>query len=36
LDDSRETFSYYFIADEAFPLKINVMRPYSGRMMTNE
>jgi hypothetical protein len=36
LDDNSETFPYYFIADEAVPLKINITRPYPGRMLTNE
>jgi hypothetical protein len=36
LDDSGKTFPYYFVADEAFPSKINLMRPYSRRMLTNK
>jgi hypothetical protein len=35
LDDSGETFPYYFIADEVFPLKINLKRPHPRRMLTN-
>jgi hypothetical protein len=36
LDDSSKKFPYYFVTDEAFPLKIYLMRPYPRRMMTNE
>jgi hypothetical protein len=36
LDDSGEIFPYYFLADEAFPLKINLMRTYHRKMMTNK
>jgi hypothetical protein len=35
LDDSSEKFPY-FIADEAFPLTTNFMRPYSRRMLTKK
>jgi hypothetical protein len=34
LDDSGQICPYYFIADEAFPLKINLRRPYPRRMLT--
>jgi hypothetical protein len=34
-DDSDEMFPYYFVADEAFSLKVNVMRLYPRRMVTN-
>jgi hypothetical protein len=36
LDESGKTFPYYFIADEAFSMKINLMRPYPKRMLTNK
>jgi hypothetical protein len=36
MDDSDETFPYYFAADKLFTLKINLMRPNSGRMPTNK
>jgi hypothetical protein len=36
LDDNGETFPYYFVGVEAFPLKINWMRPYLRRMLTNK
>jgi hypothetical protein len=35
-DETSEMFSYYFVADEAFSLKVNVMRPYPRRMLTNK
>jgi hypothetical protein len=36
LDNSGETSPYYFVADEAFPLKVNLMRPYPRRVLTNK
>jgi hypothetical protein len=36
LDDSGGTFPYYFVTNEAFPLKINLTRPYLRRMLTNK
>jgi hypothetical protein len=36
LDDSGEAFPYYFIADKAFPLKINLMRPCPRNMLTKK
>jgi hypothetical protein len=36
LDDSGETFPYYFVADETFPLKIDLTIPYPRRMLTNK
>ncbi|GFG32013.1 hypothetical protein Cfor_08532, partial [Coptotermes formosanus] len=35
-DESGEIFPYYFVAGEAFPLKVNVMRLYPRRMLTNK
>jgi hypothetical protein len=39
LDDSSETlpyyFQYYFATDGTSPLKINTMKPYTRRMLTN-
>jgi hypothetical protein len=36
LDYSGEIFPYYFVVDEVFPFKINLMRPYPRRMLTNK
>jgi hypothetical protein len=36
MDDSGETFPYYFVAHEAFPLKVNLMRTCPRRMLTNK
>jgi hypothetical protein len=36
LDDSGETFPYNFVADEAFPFKINLIKFYRRRMLTNK
>jgi hypothetical protein len=35
-DDSGETFPSYSTADEAFPFKISLMRPYPRRLPTNK
>jgi hypothetical protein len=36
LEVSSETFPYCFVADEAFTLKTDLMRPYPRRMLTNK
>jgi hypothetical protein len=36
MDGSGEIFPYYFVADEALPLKINLMRPYPRRMLNKQ
>jgi hypothetical protein len=33
--EGAEPFSYYFMTDEAFPLKVSVMTPYLRIMLTN-
>jgi hypothetical protein len=33
-DESSEKFPYYFGTDDAFPLKVNLMRSYPRRMLT--
>ncbi|XP_067636573.1 putative nuclease HARBI1 [Eurosta solidaginis] len=35
-DDSGNKFPYYFVADNAFPLRKNVMRPYPERNIVNK
>lgn len=35
-DDSGSTFPYYFVADNAFPLKRNILRPYPLRNICNK
>ncbi|KAL4084926.1 hypothetical protein QTP88_027793 [Uroleucon formosanum] len=34
-EENDPAFPYYFVADEAFPLLDNVMRPYPRRSLTN-
>ncbi|GFG39557.1 hypothetical protein Cfor_00987 [Coptotermes formosanus] len=36
MDESDEMFPCYFVTDEAFPLKVNVTRPYPRRMLANK
>jgi len=36
LPGEEEVFPYYFVADEAFPLTNNIMKPYPRRQLTNE
>ncbi|KAF2892836.1 hypothetical protein ILUMI_13337 [Ignelater luminosus] len=35
-DELGSEFLYYFVADNAFPLKRNIMRPYPERNITNK
>lgn len=35
-DDANKLFPFYFVADEAFPLTTNIMKPYARRQLTNE
>lgn len=34
--DVNKLFPFYFVADEAFPLTNNIMKPYARRQLTNE
>jgi hypothetical protein len=34
-NDDSTLFPLYFVSDEAFALKLNIMRPYSCRHLTN-
>ena len=36
MHESGKTFLHYFVEDEAFPLKVNLMRPYPSRKLTNK
>jgi hypothetical protein len=36
LDDRGEIFPCYFVADQVIPLKINLMRSYPRRVLTNK
>lgn len=36
LQDGEEAVNYYIVADEAFPLTLNIMRPYGGRFLPQE
>lgn len=33
--DENNSFSFYFVGDEAFPLEKYLMRPFPGRTATN-
>jgi hypothetical protein len=33
-DDNSKMFPYYFVADETFPMKVNLIRTYSRKMLT--
>lgn len=35
-DESENVFPYYFVSDNAFPLRCNVMRPYPERNITDK
>lgn len=34
--ENKDKFPHYFVGDEAFPLKINLMRPYPKRVLNKE
>ncbi|KAG8236928.1 hypothetical protein J437_LFUL014973 [Ladona fulva] len=36
LPGEESVFPFYFVADEAFPLSCNIMKPYPRRQLTNE
>lgn len=34
--EGEEPLPYFMVADEAFPLSVNIMRPYPGRFLSQE
>lgn len=36
LPKSEKSFPYFYVADPAFPLKNNLMRPYPGKLLSRE